>query len=322
EKIALDKAESEWKQSIQNLNIVKSQNDTDTKTAEVNLELAQIDLEKYKKGDYQQAKQTLEGQIKTAESNLEQARDRAAWSKRMVQKGYQTPSQAQADQAKFESCELDLNNYKEQLRVLNEPSYGLYKRTVTDFANKVAEAKRALERVTFQAKAKETQAQTDTEAKKSVYKMEKDRYQDYQEEVRKCKCYAPQDGLVVYYVSEQSRFGSGAQQGIVAQGEPVREGQKLMRIPNLNKMLVNTKVHEAQVSRLRGEDRDASGKLLYPGMPAHVRLDPYPDRVLRGHAKSVATVASQQDFFSADVKVYQTMVAIDEVIDGMKPGMS
>src|SRR5205823_3286030 len=92
--------------------------------------------------------------------------------------------------------------------------------------------------------------------------------------------------------------------------------------PDLNKMLVNTKVHEAQVSRLRGEERDASGKLLFPGMPAHIRLDSYPDRVLRGHVKSVATVASQQDFFSADVKVYQTMVAIDETIEGMKPGMS
>jgi HlyD family secretion protein len=322
EKIALDKAESDWKQSIENVKIVQSQNETDIKTAEVALELAIIDLEKYQKGDYEQSKKTLLGQIKTAESDLEQARDRAAWSKRMVQKGYQTQSQAQADQSKMESCELNLANYQEQLRVLDEPSYGMFKRTTTQLANAVAEAKRLLVRVQSQSRAKESSAVTDCEAKKSVYEMERDRYRDYQEEVRKCKLYAPQDGLVVYYISEQSRFGAGSQNAIVAQGEPVREGQKLMRIPDLNKMLVNTKVHEAQVSRLRGEERDASGNLLYPGMPAHVRLDSYPDRVLRGHVKSVATVASQQDFFSADVKVYQTMVAIDETIEGMKPGMS
>ncbi len=217
---------------------------------------------------------------------------------------------------------MNLENYQEQLRVLDEPAYGMYKRTVTQLKNDVDEKKRLLERVQSQAKSKESQAVTDLSAKKSVYEMESDRYRDYQEEVRKCKLYAPQDGLVVYYVSEQSRFGAGAQNAIVAQGEPVREGQKLMRIPDLNKMLVNTKVHEAQVSRLRGEERDSSGNVLFPGMPAHIRLDPYPDRVLKGHVKSVATVASQQDFFSADVKVYQTMVSIDDPLEGMKPGMS
>src|SRR5262249_5884838 len=37
---------------------------------------------------------------------------------------------------------------------------------------------------------------------------------------------------------------------------------------------------------------------------------------------SVATVASQQDWIAADVKVYQTLVAIDEPLEGLKPGMS
>ena len=43
---------------------------------------------------------------------------------------------------------------------------------------------------------------------------------------------------MIYYVPEQTRMGSGSTQSIVAQGEPVREGQKLMRIPDLTKMMV------------------------------------------------------------------------------------
>jgi multidrug efflux pump subunit AcrA (membrane-fusion protein) len=165
--------------------------------------------------------------------------------------------------------------------------------------------------------------------------------------------------MVVYYVSDQSRWGSGSQQSIVAQGEPVREGQKLMRIPDLNKMLVNTRVHEALVSRVRGEltrptgfgdtvraalltnpdlmdrllgqyafavlrehFRDKETHLVYGGQAAHVRIDAFPDRLLPAHVKSVATVASQQDWMAADVKVYQTLVAIDEPLEGLKPGMS
>ena len=38
--------------------------------------------------------------------------------------------------------------------------------------------------------------------------------------------------------------------------------------------------------------------------------------------KMVGTVPSQQDWFSSDVKVYQTMVSIDEHLPGLKPGMT
>jgi hypothetical protein len=165
--------------------------------------------------------------------------------------------------------------------------------------------------------------------------------------------------MVVYYVSEQSRYGSGSQQSIIAQGEPVKEGQKLMRIPDLRHMLVNTKVHEAMVSRIKGDAwkptgfsdvlrasllvqpdglsrmlnmqvmpdirerfRDHEMQKIADGMRATIRIEAFPDRVLQGHVKSVATVAAQQDWMSADVKNYQTMVAIDESLEGLKPGMS
>ena len=124
-----------------------------------------------------------------------------------------------------------------------------------------------------------------------------------------------------------------------------------MRIPNLKKMLVNTKVHEAMVSRVHGEKWRKTGfgesvmaGLLFPtntfsrltsqmvfnniredflddnkaleqikeasGQPAHVRVEAFPERMLEAEVKTVATVASQQDWMSADVKLYQAMVAI------------
>jgi hypothetical protein len=83
-----------------------------------------------------------------------------------------------------------------------------------------------------------------------------------------------------------------------------------MQIPDLKRMLVNTKVHEALVSRVRR------------GQRALVRVDADRDRVLRGHVESVATLSSQQDWLSADVKVYTTKVAIDEEVEGLKPNLS
>jgi multidrug efflux pump subunit AcrA (membrane-fusion protein) len=51
-------------------------------------------------------------------------------------------------------------------------------------------------------------------------------------------------------------------------------------------------------------------------------VDAFPARTLRGHVKTVATVASQQDWMSADVRVYQCYVSIDESLEGMRPDMS
>jgi len=48
--------------------------------------------------------------------------------------------------------------------------------------------------------------------------------------------------------------------------------------------------------------------------------------VFHGHVDQVATVDSKQDFMTADVKVYQTIISIEEEesakVPGLKPGMS
>ncbi len=359
EKISLDQAKAAWIAADENYKIQISQNESDIKTAEVNLQLKRIDLKNYMEGAYPADFKVKEGAIKVAESNVEQQRDRAAWAQRMVKKGYQTVSQAQAEQAKLESCEIDLAKAREDMRVLTDPLFGTKKFTETDKGNQAAEAERALARTKIQAIAKEVQASSDRQAKRSVYLQEQDKYDDIEDQVRHCTITSPQDGMVVYFMSDQNRYGSGSSNSIIAQGEPVREGQKLMRIPDLRHMLVITKIHEAMVRRIQGEVwrptgfpdalratlfmnpdpvsrmmslyampeirerfRDKEMEKVADGMRATVRVDAFPERALEGHVKTVGTVASQQDWMSADVKVYQAMISIEESLEGLKPGMS
>ena len=205
EKITVDQAQAAWVQAEENYKIVDSQNQSDVKTAEIAVQLAELDLEKYLKGDYEQTKKDIEGRTKTAESDLEQYRDRAAWSDRMVKKGYQTASQAQADHSRQQSAEIALAKVHEEMRVLEDYTKP---RTITDLRSKVEEAKRALERVKTQAKAKEVTANSDRLAKKSVFEQEEARYHEIEEEIKICTLVSPQDGMVVYYISDQSRFGA------------------------------------------------------------------------------------------------------------------
>lgn len=394
QKILVDQARAAWVSAEENFKIVVSQNETDVKTAETAIELAELDLQKYTgegviepaagvtaiglsavplgggplmavatvlggssgKGEYRQLLDDVTGRIKLAEADQEMAIDRLAWSERMVKKGYLTPSQAQADRSKLESTREALKKVQMEQYVLQN---FIRRRTETDLKFKVAEAKRALDRSQKQARAKEVQAESDRQAKLSIYQQEEAKFREVEEEIRKCTIVAPQEGMVVYFMPEQSRWGSGSRQSIIAQGEPVVEGQKLMRIPDLTRMLVNTRVHEAMVARVKGEEyartgfgdsiraamlidpsatsrllalnaftelreqyRDKEQQMTYSGQRAMIRVDSASDRLLRGHIKSVATVASQQEWSSTDVKVYQTMVSIDEPVEGLKPGMS
>jgi multidrug resistance efflux pump len=304
--IDVNKAESDKIQAEEKYRSDVIQNEADIAAAENTLKINQLDLKKYTEGDYPASLKVTLGNIKVGESDVEQQRERVAWMQRMVKRGYQTQSTLQAEQSKLESMELTLAKYHEDHRVLT-----LYtkEKEETDRRQKVNDAALALKRIKIQATAKEAQSKIDRDAKTKVYNQQVDRYQDLKGEIKKCKLCAPQDGMVVYFVDERTRWGQG-RQALIAQGETVTEGQTLMRIPDLKRMAIDTRVHEALISRVK------------TAQLAAIKTDAYPDRILKGKVDQVATVAAAADWMSSDVKVYQTKVAIDEYLEGLKPGMS
>jgi RND family efflux transporter MFP subunit len=307
QQIAVEKAKAEVVAAEGKVRITESQNNSDLTSAEVAVELAEIDLEKYEKGEYLQLLNDVNGQIKLAESELEMWRQREAWSESMVRRDYLQPSQLESERSRLQSAKIKLESLNDQRRVLTEFTK---KRQEKALRNALEEAKRNLDRVKIQNAAKLNTDKSDLTTKQKVLQQELEKLNDIEEQIRHCTILSPQDGMIVYFVSEQSRSMSGSAQSIIAQGEPVREGQKLIRIPSLQHMLVNTKVHEAMVSKLKS------------GMKVDVRVDAFPDVILKGRVRSVATIAIQNDWRSADVKMYQTMISIDDSKQGLRPGMS
>lgn len=309
QEIAVFKAESEWKQSEEAYKIQESQNDSDYKRDALAVELAKIELEKYLDGEYPQSLLDIKGRTRILESNLEMAMDRSFWAERMVMKQYYTRTQARAEQAKVQSAAVDLDKVQEELRVL-ENYTKVYR--MKELRNKVEEAERTLKRGKFQADAKLIQFHTDRQTKERVHQQEQKRQREIEQEIEKCKIFAPQDGLVIYHVPESSsRSGGGGPRSTIAQGESVWEGQKLMRIPDLKHMVVVTRVHEALIARVK------------VGQVAEVRVDAFPDRKLKGRVKTVGNVAAKQDWSSSsDVKVYPCTIDIEEELEGLRPDMN
>jgi HlyD family secretion protein len=403
QKILVDQARADWVTAEANLKIVENENLRLIEAERTQLRLAEINLEKYigrvidtehglsvlgtlggpagclttgsalavivkpgvrYGGEHEQLRQEIEGRLMMARSDLEMWEEKAGWSQRMWQRGYVTASQAQADSSRLQGAQLGLRKVQEELRVLQDYTY---RATVIELQGLIDDHRRMLDSNIAQAVAKEAQAEADRKAKESIYFQERAKQREIEDEIHKCIIYAPQDGLVVYHIPEQSRRGSGSQQSIIAQGEPVREGQKMMQIPDLTKMIVKVNVHEALISRVRGDEwkrtgftdalravlmtspaggrdpfgtivaheafvdlrsslaqtyRDAEHRLASDGLPAQIRVEALRGKLLKGHVKTLANTASTQDFLTADVRVYETEVAIDEPVAELKPGMS
>ena len=308
-------------------------------------------------GEFHKTINDLTGQIELARADVEMWNDRLAYSRRMELKGYLSPAQVLADESR-------MTGSKETLKKLETDKLLLQKfvsqSSVKTAVAAVLEAWRAYDRAVTTAEADEVKAEAKRRTARSVYVQESEKLREIDEQIRECKIHAPQDGMVVYYIPESSRW-SQSERGMIQQGASVQEGQKMMRIPDLTKMQVATRVHEAMVSRIRGDDRRSTGvhesviaglalnlRPFYAvlplhdqtledqrdeyraheyydaarGQPAMIRVDAFPERPLKGHVKTVATVASATDWMASDVKVYSTVVSIDEPLRGLKPGMS
>jgi multidrug resistance efflux pump len=264
------------------------------------IEVAKAKLEQWIKGDFPQKDYDFDSQGQKADSDVLQQSDRTAWAERMVKKGYMTASQLEAEQANLTSLELKAKLLKIQRATLNNYEDKVNRKTLTEAIQ--------------QAESNEKSAKAAMLEAQATFKQEKLKHEDLLEQIKQCKIYATIDKprIVVYAVPEATRWGAGANQSIIAQGEPVQYGQKILSLPDLSHMVVNVRIHEAFINHVR------------KGLPATVRVDAQANRLLQGKVKYVANVASPQDFLSPDVKVYQAYVEIKESLEGLdlKPGLS
>jgi HlyD family secretion protein len=192
----------------------------------------------------------------------------------------------------------------------------LHKETL---AIQVERAALLVERVKLQGPPKLDKASDLWNARKSDCQREQDRQCAIEKNIANCVMTAPRDDVVSYCIPEQARFGSSSgstsssnsgQQAIVAVGQSVQEGQKLLWISDLKRMAVLTPVHESLIHK------------VHAGQPVKVRVDAYPGRTFAGKVTEGATRASQADWLRSGTKVYLVMISIDGENKDLKPGMS
>ena len=120
-------------------------------------------------------------------------------------------------------------------------------------------------------------------------------------QVKNCTIRAPHDGFVIYANNADRRV-------FIEAGMSVRQRQPLFFLPDLTQMEVVTMIHESIIDQIT------------PEMRAQVQVEGIGDRTIEGHVTSVSPMTAPN--FRTDVRYFEGIVKLENVPEGLKPGMS
>lgn len=174
---------------------------------------------------------------------------------------------------------------------------------VSDFI----QAERKLVRTEQEALSKLAQAKAKQLSAQARFRIEKERIEEYADQIAKSTMVAERAGLVVYGGSGQRYWDSEP----IKEGATVREKQAIITIPDMSTMAVQVNIHESEIKKIE------------VGLKAVIRVDAYADRRLMGEVVKVGVLPdSENRWMNPDLKVYKTTIAIKGTNEWLKPGMS
>src|SRR5262249_39732760 len=145
----------------------------------------------------------------------------------------QAQKQAELDR---EQAELDLEEARHQLTVVERElkAYtGGDAERKKGLELKIKQARQRVKTREFQTTTAKTRGNSVRRTAQAVFDAESAKAKDLETDIANCKMHAPRDGIAFHSTPTQ-RSGDP----VAVQGEPVREGQKLLYIPDLSKMQV------------------------------------------------------------------------------------
>ncbi|MEK6233627.1 MAG: efflux RND transporter periplasmic adaptor subunit, partial [Planctomycetales bacterium] len=281
----------------------KTQNETTLAEAKLKVELAELAVKQYEDeegGTFQLDLQLIDLQIQTAEATrLIKATDLKGVEK-LKKLGYR--SKGDLEQARLAALSAD-REVATAVSARKELVHYTYRKNKMQLEGAVASAKRALIQVGRDNQSQLLQAEASKNEADRALAKEEEKLARYKRQFDKCKIFAPHDGMATYAVERDRRSH-------IKEGATVHQRQRIITLPDLNLMQVKTGVHESVLDMIR------------PGLPATITIDAFPDRRYKGSVKSVAVLADPGEWHSSDVKVYTTIVTIDEPVERLRPGMS
>ena len=301
----LRRIQADYEAAVSELEIQKNQNASNIKKAQIDLEVAELDLQKYLKGDFIGQLEGIELQIKKSLMDIERQEQELADNLELADKGWVTQNEIDQREFALQVAKMQLEQHKLSKAILLDYEKPKVEKQRTSAVDR---AREELEREKKRAESREKKSQARVDQYKDQLDNAKTDVDRVQTQLEHCKMYAPTDGIVQYPGGDRHRWGGG---GRIAAGERVYEGQTLVVLPDTSQMLVSTRIHEAD-RHLIGEDLLCL--ITVPAVPGEsftgkiVKIDKFAD--------------SENRWLNPDLKEHGAEILLDATDAPLSPGDS
>ncbi len=296
--------EASLKTARTELEIQEVENVSALAKAEVALDRAKKEQEKYVLGEAPQQKKKLEVAIKDAETNYNRAKKNFEDSQLLLKQNFIKKSELEDHQIEYERTTVQKEGAELEMAIFEKYTFPMQ---VADLETKVKDAERELQTAQKRGESTLGQKKVAVQQYEKRLKAQQDQLKERTEERDNMTLKAPCPGIVVYGDPHEPWY---RQQ--VKVGGQVWGGQTLMTIPDLRVLQVKIKIHEADIDKVK------------TGLVANVTMETYPGLVLEGEVSRIASVASGDGYGSRDVKKFDVEVTIQKGLgeQRLRPGIS
>jgi HlyD family secretion protein len=260
------------------------QTQTDLQIAEVEYLDAQAAVKTATEGEGALAVAEAKGRLQLAQRRVERLRDDLAQLKPLLNRGFITRNELGRVSDELERAEEEFAIAAKRRDVAVEITYPREAQRST-----VLLAQRAAQVESVRARLQESQARLEVLLR----------------QIAECRIVARRPGLVVY-----EEMASASPRRKIRTGDRVNSSQGLVTIPDVNQMLLESSVSEADVHRVK------------PGQPASIRLEAFPSLRLTGRVMRVGTLATASADRPGDEKRFDLVIGLDPFSADLRPEMT
>ena len=260
------------------------QSHVDLQVAEIERQEADAAVKSVADGEGALGVEEARARLQAAQKKVERLRQEHEQLKPLMEKGFITREELKRTSDELEQSEAELALARKRAEIV----IGLtHPRDKQRAQLQLAQKEASLEN----ARAKAQAAQT--------------RLAQLADQVENCRIYARRPGMVVY-----EELLSASPRRKIRVGDRVTGSQGLVTIPEVNRMLMDASVSEADMHRVRA------------GQPATIRVEAFPDLRLTGKVTRVGTLARASADRPFEEKRFDLVVELDATDADLRPEMT
>lgn len=284
-----------------------SDNDSAMRAATLALELAELELRKWRQGDVVEKRLQLSQELERAEAEAGRLQRKVERSRKLFAKEFISSDEMEADERDAKEAIKKLEVARIAVQTYEEFTYHKEEKELT---SKVEEARAEIERVKTKNASQLSSRLSDLEYKKANLRESEDERDRIKKQVESATIYAPTDGLVVYASSLDQEFMWDSR-GPIAVGREVWPNETIIVLPDTSDMVAAIKVHESLIGKIK------------VGQRAHVKIDAAQGKTFEGTVDSIGILAESGGWRDPNLREYLVKISLNaaDSVTALKPSM-